>query len=138
MISHTLISLKDHFDLLKDQFEIVLFGSRATDNYALNSDYDIAIITRLTDKPNNLQHQWDVLKFSQRNLDIRIFELFPLTIQISIIKNYKVILGDPLEISEYFYYFRKKWNDCKQRILSNQYSHYKERLKFINYQKSVK
>jgi len=60
--------------------------------------------------------------------DVRVFELFPIDIQISIIQNYEVLFGDPLEISEYFYEFRKKWDDCKHRILSNQFSSYHERL----------
>ena len=60
--------------------------------------------------------------------DVRVFELFPIDIQISIVQNYEVLFGDPLEISEYFYSFRKKWDDCKYRILSNQFSSYNERL----------
>ena len=60
--------------------------------------------------------------------DIRIFELFPIDIKISIVQNYEVLFGDPLEISEYFYEFRKKWDDCKHRILTNQFSSYREKL----------
>ena len=39
-------------------------------------------------------------------------------------------LGDPLEIAEYFYGYRKKWKDCEYRILSNQFSHYTERMAY--------
>ena len=63
--------------------------------------------------------------------EIRIFELLPIHIQISIIENFKVIFGDLLEISEYFYQFRKKWDDCKDKILSNQFVSYKERVFLI-------
>ncbi len=45
--------------------------------------------------------------------------------------NYQVVFRDPLEISEYFYSFRKKWDDCKYRIFSNQFSSYSERLSLI-------
>ncbi len=137
MNSHTLASLKEHFSNLKGQFEIVLFGSQASETASLRSDYDIAIITRSNNRKYNLQKQWDVLKFSQSILDIRIFELFSITIKISIIRNYKVIWGDPLEISEYFYSFRKIWKDCRHRILSNQLMHYSERLKYIQHQKNA-
>ncbi len=137
MNSHTLTSLKEHFSEIQNQFEGVLFGSQASETASLRSDYDIAIITRSDNHQYNLQKQWDVLKYSQSNLDIRIFELLPLTVQISIIQNYKVIWGDPLEISEYFYSFRKIWKDCRHRILSNQLMHYSERLKYIQHQKNA-
>jgi hypothetical protein len=68
--------------------------------------------------------------------DVRVFELFPIDIKISIIQNYEVIFGDPLEISEYFYHVRKKWDDCKHRILSNQFSSYRERLSLLEYYQS--
>ena len=63
--------------------------------------------------------------------DIRVFELFPIYIQASITNNYLVLFGDPLQISEYLYCYRKKWDDCKHRILSNQFVNYRERLGLI-------
>ena len=57
--------------------------------------------------------------------------LFPIHVKYSVIQNHIVILGDPLEISEYFYIFRKKWNDAKFRILSNQYTSHEEHLELI-------
>ncbi|NHJ25287.1 MAG: hypothetical protein EAX89_11970 [Candidatus Lokiarchaeota archaeon] len=39
--------------------------------------------------------------------DIRVFELFPIDIKISVINIYRVIFGNTLEISEYFYLFGK-------------------------------
>ncbi len=59
----------------------------------------------------------------QRKIDVNLV--------VSIIDNYKVVFGDILEISEYFYSVRKKWDDCKHRILSNQFSSYRERLALI-------
>ena len=94
-------------------------------------DIDIAVISRNKNKKENIELQKMILGKYPRQFDIRIFELLPIYIQISIIENYKVIFGDPLEISEYFYYFRKKWDDCKYRILSNQFSSYHERLSLI-------
>jgi len=31
-------------------------------------------------------------------------------------EGYKILFGDPLEISEYFYFWRKMWNDFGHRI----------------------
>ena len=125
--------LKTHFSRFKEQYEVVLFGSQASKTASNYSDYDIAIITRNLDEDFNIGVQLEGLKLYRRNLDIHIFELFPITIQISIIRNYQVIWGDPVEISAYFYSYRKKWVDCRHRILSNQFTHYSERLKKFNH-----
>ncbi|MHA1719257.1 MAG: nucleotidyltransferase domain-containing protein [Promethearchaeota archaeon] len=102
---------------LGDRFEVVLFGSRVSGGARPNSDYDIAIITRNRNKEENIQIQLDILKYYRREYDLRVFELLPIHIQMSIISNYEVIFGDPLEISEYFYQYRKIWRDCKNRII---------------------
>jgi len=41
-------------------------------------------------------------------------------------KNYKVLFGDEVEISEYFYFYRKLWADSKHRIFDNQFKNLKE------------
>ena len=113
---------------LKEKYEVILFGSTVEGGIRPESDIDIAIITRNKNEKQNIELQKSLLGEFPLKFDIRVFELFPIDIQISIIRNYKVIYGDPLEISEYFYYFRKKWDDCKYRILSNQFTSYHERL----------
>ncbi|MHA1659020.1 MAG: nucleotidyltransferase domain-containing protein [Promethearchaeota archaeon] len=127
----TMNKLREILDPLKEKYEIILFGSSVEGGMRPTSDIDVAILTRNKNKAENIQLQKDILGVYPQKFDIRIFELFPIYIQISIIENYKVIFGDPLEISEYFYYFRKKWDDCKHRILSNQFSSYRERLSLM-------
>jgi len=116
---------------LKGKYEVILFGSMVEGGMRPTSDIDIAVLSRIQDKAKNIQLQRELLGQFPLRLDVRIFELFPIDIQISIIQNYIVIFGDPLEISEYFYEFRKKWDDCKYRILSNQFSNYRERLSLL-------
>jgi len=113
---------------LKNKYEVVLFGSQVSGGARPNSDYDVAVISRLKDAKANISLQKDLIGNFSLKYDIRVFELYPINIQISIIHNYKVIFGDILEISEYFYYFRKLWNDSKHRILDNQFTSHKERL----------
>ena len=115
----------------QDKFEVVLYGSYVEGGVRPNSDIDIAIISREKDIKHNLKLQKEILGKVSSKFDIRVFELLPIYIQISIINNYQVIFGNPLEISEYFYFYRKKWDDCKYRILSNQFSSYRERLSLI-------
>jgi len=131
MRSVNIKKIKKDLAILKNQFEIVLYGSHVEGGVRPNSDIDIAIITRERNEKKNLKIQKDVLGLLPLKYDIRVFELLPIHIQIAIIKNHLVIHSDPLEISEYFYQYRKKWEDCKHRILSNQFKSFRERLSII-------
>jgi len=107
---------------------VVLFGSYVKGDYIEGrSDIDIAIITQNRKKAENIKI-WD--SFVGRvtpKYDIRIFELFPLYIQIEIIHNYIVIFGDPIHVSEYFYNYRKDWDEMKERVKANQFKNSKEK-----------
>ncbi|MFX1572834.1 MAG: nucleotidyltransferase family protein [Promethearchaeota archaeon] len=131
MKSKEVKQIREDLHFLRDKHEVVIYGSRVEGGVRPKSDIDIAIISYETEKEQNIALQKELLGIFPLKYDIRIFELLPIYIQISIIENYKVIFGDPLEISEYFYSFRKKWDDCKYRILSNQFSSYRERLSLI-------
>ncbi len=50
-------------------------------------------------------------------------------IQIEIIKNHRMIYDDKLELSEYFYRFRKLWKDMEHRVKENQFKSIKEKVK---------
>ena len=116
---------------LKTKFEVVLYGSFIDGSMRPNSDIDVAVLTRSKDKEKNKKIQMNLFGIASLKYDVRVFELLPIYLQISIIKNYEVIFGDILEISEYFRQFRKKWDDCKERILSNQFNSIEERLKSL-------
>ncbi|MHA1150703.1 MAG: nucleotidyltransferase domain-containing protein [Promethearchaeota archaeon] len=124
-------NLKDIREAIKEldgKFEVVLFGSQVEGNVRPNSDIDLAVLTRIKDKEQNMKIQYELFGIASLDYDIRVFELFSIYIQISVISQYKVIFGDPLEISEYFYSYRKKMDDCKTRILSNQFRNIQEQL----------
>jgi len=123
--------IKTILNKLKGKFDVVLYGSAVDNTMRPNSDIDIAILTKQRDKETNMNILKGLFGIAPLKYDIRVFELFPIYIQISIIEKYKVIFGDPLEISEYFYYYRKKWDDCKHRILFNQFRTVQERLKLM-------
>jgi len=123
--------IREKLKFLKKKYDVVAYGSYVEGCMRPNSDIDIAIISHETSKEFNVKLQEELLGKFPLKYDIRIFELLPIYIQISIIENYKVIFGDLLEISEFFYQFRKRWDDCKYRILSNQFSSYKERVSLI-------
>jgi predicted nucleotidyltransferase len=118
-------------DPLKENYEVVIYGSQVEGGIRPDSDVDVAVITREINNEKNIEIQKKLLGVFPLKYDVRVFELFPIYIQISIIENYQVVYGDILEISEYFYSFRKKWEDCKHRILTNQFSSHRERLNLI-------
>ncbi|TXT61665.1 MAG: hypothetical protein BAJALOKI3v1_760004 [Promethearchaeota archaeon] len=122
---------------LKGRFDTIIFGSYLEDAMRPSSDIDIGIITYKSKMNENIEIQKELLGKFPLIYDIRVFELFPIDIKIQIIKNYEVLFGDILEISEYFYIFRKKWDDIKYRILENQFSSFQERLSLMKkYSKS--
>ena len=131
MNSVELGEVRNSFKTLEEKYEVIMYGSQVEGGSRPSSDVDIAVITRKVSREENVKIQEELLGILPLKYDIRVFELYPIYIQISIIENYKVVLGDPLEISEYIYRYRKKWDDCKHRILSNQFLSYKERLSLI-------
>ncbi|MHA1491041.1 MAG: hypothetical protein ACTSRI_15505 [Promethearchaeota archaeon] len=56
------------------------------------------------------------------------FSILPLYFQIEIIKDYHIVFGDPLEISEYFYHFRAIWKDMVKWFEANQFHSIQEKL----------
>jgi predicted nucleotidyltransferase len=130
MKSTDLNKLEEDLHYLKDKYDVILYGSNVEGGVRPKSDIDIAILSYETNKEYNFKLQKELLGKFPLKYDIRVFELFPIDIKISIVKNYRVVFGDPLEISEYLYLFRKKWDDCKHRILSNQFLSYRERISY--------
>ena len=116
--------MKD-LEFLQDH-DVVIYGSFVSNEMTPRSDIDIALITRQHDLSVNKQTSLDVIGRANPLYDIRVFELLPLHIQINIIKHHIVLFGDEIELSEYFYFYRKLWNDVEQRIVENQFQNSKE------------
>ena len=120
-------------DLKKiDKFWVVIYGSALSEYYTPpRSDIDVVIITQLIDKEENMNFWTEITGQLSEKYDIKIFELLPLFIKIEVIKNYKVIFGNPLEISEYFYYYRSIWKDMTYRIKANKFKSIKEKIEIL-------
>lgn len=93
---------------------VLLYGSYATNEQTARSDIDICIIAPKFNAPKKqarlISYIWQ--NIDANKYDTRIFESFPLYIKISIILNNVVIFTKDLsELSYYFYFFRKLWND---------------------------
>ena len=126
--SISLNEIKNDLDYLNDYWTIV-YGSYITEKFIPNrSDIDIAVITRQKEELTNKKIWIKLLKHTKIEYDLKIFELLPLYIKMNIINDYTVLFGDPLEISEYFYFFRKIWKDIEPRIQANQFKNVKEKI----------
>ncbi len=134
--SISLNNIRKDLKFLQD-FWVIIYGSCTNEDFFTNrSDIDIAIITHTDDKQKNLEIWQSLLGKAPVIYDLRIFELFTLYIQIDIIKNYKVLFGDHLEISEYFYKYRKIWKDMAKRVELNQFQNIQEKLELIERRKN--
>lgn len=114
--------LKTDFAFIKDEVQgVLLFGSAAKGELSKRSDIDIALVNPRTNKV--------LLKVFARlgqRYDVKIFEDLPLHIKMDIIKHHLVIFGDEVELSYYFYRFRKEWNDVEHRIRDNRFNSVRE------------
>ena len=120
------------------KYEVVLFGSCVTGDATSRSDIDIAVITRIRDEKKNSKIWFYLLGKIPPIYDLKIFEMLPLHIKAEVMNNYIVIFGDRLDISEYFYYYRKLWNDVKFRYESNRITSHAERIKGLENRRKIR
>ena len=120
-----LTDLKRDFEFIKDEVDgVLLFGSAAKSELTPRSDIDIALV-----RANTKRVLFRVFEQVGGKYDIKIFEDLPLHIKMDIIKNHQVIIGDEVELSYYFYRYRKEWKDMEHRVLSNQFKSVREMIK---------
>ena len=119
------------------KYWVILYGSCVGGWDTPRSDIDVAVITRIRDVEKNKEIYKSIIGKVKPIYDVRVFELLPLHIKIDIIDNYVVVFGDRLEISEYFYHYRKLWKDVEKRYRENQFKSYKEKLEAIKRRKRL-
>ncbi len=114
--------LRRDFRPFKDDcMGILLYGSYVRGEATERSDVDVCLVNP---KAGTYER---VLERLGGKYDVKVFEELPLYIQIEVIKNHRVIYGDELELSEYFYRFRKLWTDMEHRVKENQFKSVREK-----------
>ena len=110
---------KDLFflSLRDDILAILLYGSIAKGEDTQRSDIDICIVSpSCKDKKGLLNEIYRKLDVFSKKYDVRFFEELPLYIQINIIENNIIIYSKNVyELYEYFYCFRKLWDEQAMR-----------------------
>ncbi len=119
--------IKGDLSFAKD-YEVIIFGSYAGKTADKRSDIDIAIITRQPDRQKCIEIWKGTFGRAPDVYDIKIFELLPLRIKASAMRKFDVVFGNRLDISEYFYGYRKLWNDVKHRIDTNRFMSMREKV----------
>jgi predicted nucleotidyltransferase len=94
---------------------MLVYGSVAKGESDERSDIDICVVAPLVD---------DKIRFSRLILanvkdvryDVRVFELMPIYLKMEVVEHGEVVYArDIYELYEYFYTFRKLWEDQKGR-----------------------
>ena len=119
-----LSEIKKDFEYIKDEVEgVLLFGSAVKGELSKRSDIDIALVG-----PRNKRVLLKVFERLGGQYDVKIFDDLPLYIKMDIINIHQVIFGNEVELSYYFYRFRKEWKDMEHRVLSNQFKNVREMI----------
>lgn len=107
--------LKNEFEKLKkDVFAILIYGSYAIGRANKKSDIDICLVLKTNNekKIKEIYRKTLILSGKSEKYDIKIFESLPLKIKFEIINSGKIIyVKNMQELQEYFYFYRKLWND---------------------------
>ncbi|MFA4934893.1 MAG: nucleotidyltransferase domain-containing protein [Candidatus Methanoperedens sp.] len=119
--------IKNDLSFVKE-YKVVVFGSYAAKKSDKRSDIDIAVITGEESRGRCIDIWKELMGKAPDVYDIKVFELLPLRIKASVIQRYEVVFGNRHDISEYFYNFRKLWNDVKHRIEENRFRSIREKV----------
>jgi predicted nucleotidyltransferase len=100
----------------KNIVAILLYGSWASGEATPRSDIDLCIVAPKTEPQAVLSTIWRTVNVTARKYEVYVFEEMPLYLKMEVINSHKVIYAqDEGELYEYFYFFRKLWNDQKHR-----------------------
>ena len=105
-----------HESFWQDQVQgVLLYGSVARSDAGPRSDIDLCIVAPKAADKAALWREF-ISHLCDHRYDVRIFELLPLHIKIAVIEEGLVVYAkNVLELYEYFYPFRREWEDQKHR-----------------------
>jgi len=108
--------LKKDFSFLKGKvMAVLLFGSRIKRSTP-RSDFDICIVAPKEKDSKIIREVYRHVDVNKNKYDVHTFNELPLNMKIDIInKHEEIYVKDRPELHEYFYFYRKLWNDQKHR-----------------------
>jgi len=100
----------------KEILGILLYGSYLMDKETNRSDIDICIVAPNEDIHQLISFILQNVNVTSKKYDVRVFQELPLYIKINVIENGELLYSaNELDLYEYFYLYRKLWNDQKHR-----------------------
>jgi predicted nucleotidyltransferase len=110
------IKLRRDLKFLDDQvIGVLIYGSWAKGDFHEKSDIDVCIVAPYT-RDKMALYRTLLSGIHDDRYDVRIFELLPLYLKIAVIDEGIVVYArDVGELYEYFYSFRRMWEDQKHR-----------------------
>ena len=106
---------KDLAFLQDNVLGVLIYGSWATGESHEKSDIDICIVAPSAEDKIALWRE-AIAKIRDDRYDLRVFELMPIYLRMAVIEQGVVVYSrDVLELYEYFYPFRRIWEDQKHR-----------------------
>ena len=100
----------------KDILGILLFGSYSKDQQTNRSDIDICVVAPHIDNHDLYSYILSQIDVKTKKYDIRMFSELPIHIKIRIIEDGELIYSpNQYDLYEYFYFYRKLWEDQKRR-----------------------
>ncbi len=106
---------KDLESLFDEVFAVMLYGSWASGEEHVGSDIDICLVAPDSKDKIALQRKAFAL-IRDEKYDVRIFELLPLFLKAEVMEKGVVVYSrDVYELYEYFYFYRKLWDEQKHR-----------------------
>ncbi|MGM0687899.1 MAG: nucleotidyltransferase domain-containing protein [Promethearchaeati archaeon] len=108
-------TIRSDLEELSDR-DVLIFGSYVTGEFREGSDIDIAVLAHTEDREEMKNLKLKLLSVVPEGYDLSILEALPTVVKAGVLKNYKVLFGDPLEIGEYLRKYWKEWDDYKFRL----------------------
>lgn len=115
---------KDFRDFKGRCLGILLFGSYVEGEQTKRSDIDVCVVNPSKGVLNDISGKLG------GKYDIKVFDNLPLYIKLEIIRHHVVVYGNEANLSEYFYFFRKLWQDMEHRIAENEFKDVTERMRY--------
>jgi len=99
---------------------VLLYGSVVAGESTERSDIDVCVVAPAAVDTVAFS-RWILSNVKDERYDVRVFELMPLYLKMEVVEHGEVVHArDIYELYEYFYAFRKSWDDQKQRqMLTN-------------------
>jgi len=108
----------DFSEIIKNKkiLGILLYGSYVEERNTNRSDIDICVVAPNEDIYELISHLLQNINVNEKKYDIRVFNELPLYIKIHVIQTGVLIYSsNKLDLYEYFYIYRKLWDDQKHR-----------------------